>query len=176
MAEVSAQTRRLLRVSKAPRELLANWSEGTSLASAFGLSIEHLKLKAAAERWKLALEHRREGRKLLLLPEPPYRAVVSRFYYVMYHAMRASCYLYHGGDDYEAHSVLPLNLPADFPNAATWKNTLKNARLTRNAADYDPYPKSQLVWQRRAKDMTSDADRLVAEVRAYLRKKGCLQI
>lgn len=176
MPELTDHTRRLLRVGKAKKDQLAEWAEGVSLSSTFGLTIHDLKLKAATERWKLALEHRREGNLLLALPRPPYRAVVSRFYYVMYHAMRAACFLHHAGDDFEAHSDLPKNLPSDFPQVATWSNNLKGARLNRNAADYDPYPKSQIVWRRRADTVKADAGLLLTEVRAYLKSKGCTSV
>ncbi len=167
------RTQKLLRVGKASKERLESWSEGVSLVDDFGMSIESLRQKAACERWKLALEHRREGRKLLLMASPPYRAIVSRCYYVMYHAMRAACYLYHKGDDYESHSKLPSHLPDDFPGNADWTHTLKRARLDRNAADYDPYPKSQAFWKGRAEGMLVDAKLLVKEVRKYLQSKGC---
>jgi uncharacterized protein (UPF0332 family) len=175
MAKLRERPRQLLRIGKANKEQLQRWAEGVALANQFGWSIDQMKFKATLERWRLAMQHRKEGRRLLTLAAPPYRATVSRFYYVMYHAMRAVCYLHHGGDDYEAHSELPKHIPANFPNAATWQNTLKNARLTRNAADYDPYPKSQAIWRQSAQTIATDADSLVIEVRTYLRANGCPQ-
>lgn len=174
MSRFNTQSTRLLRIGKASKELVANWAEGVSLATDFGLSIEQLAAKATAERWKLALEHRKEGKRLQTISAPPYRAIVSRFYYVMYHAMRSACYAFHGGDDYEGHSELLKHLPDDFPQASMWKNKLKNARLSRNRADYDPYPKSSRYWERQARTIQRDAEHLVQEVRTYLRSRGCI--
>lgn len=144
-----------------------------SLASDSKLTIDALKLAVAVARWNLATEYRRDAKKLLRLRPLPSRSAISRFYYAMYHAMRAACFVFHDGDDHEAHSELPLHIPGDFPNADIWKNTLKNARLTRNAADYDPYPKSGKIWQRRAETARTDAEALLVETRNYLRSKGC---
>src|SRR5262245_25962934 len=113
MAKIRNQQQRLIRIGKAPKELLEHWTEGANLVSDFGVSIEQLRYKATVERFQLALGHRKEGRRLWKLVSPPYRAIVSRYYYVMYHAMRAACFLHHSGDDFEAHSKLPQNIPAD---------------------------------------------------------------
>ena len=137
----------LVRIGKADNSLLQAWREGCSLHERSGLSIDDLKLRVASDRLGLAYEHRRDGNKLLAMPKPPYRSVVSRYYYAMYHAMRAAAYVYHDGDDYESHAKLPLNIPDDFPTAGAWQSTLKNARLNRNSADYDPYPKTQNHWR-----------------------------
>ncbi len=176
MANIRKNEQRLIRIGKATKKLLEDWKEGAKLVSDFGLSIEQLKEKATAERWRLALDHRKEGKQLWRLERPPYRAIISRYYYVMYHAMRATCFLYHDGDDYEAHSKLPQNIPIDFPNVESWKNKLKIARLSRNAADYDPYPKSQAVWKRDAENTRQDAEQLIKTARSYLRMKGCPRI
>ncbi|MEZ6103801.1 MAG: hypothetical protein R3E01_33055 [Pirellulaceae bacterium] len=173
MAKVRKNQKRLIHIGKATKDLFDSWSEGASLVADFGVSIQDLKHKATADRWKLALDHRREGRRLWHLTSPPYRAIVSRYYYVMYHAMRAVCFFNHGGDDFEAHSKLPQNIPIDFPSRATWQNNLKIARLTRNAADYDPYPKSLAVWKSDAKRIKTDAESLIKVVRTYLISRGC---
>jgi uncharacterized protein (UPF0332 family) len=173
MARIKLSHTRLKRIGEAPAALLGNWREGVSLAGDSGLTIDALKLGVAAARWKLAAEYRRDAKKLLRLRPPPFRSVISRFYYAMYHSMRAACYVYHDGDDHESHSNLPLHIPGDFPNAATCKNTLKSARLARNAADYDPYPKSGKTWQRQAEAIRKDAEALLVETRNYLRSKGC---
>jgi uncharacterized protein (UPF0332 family) len=172
MAKAVDRTKRLIRVTMAKKIQLLDWAEGASLVADFGVSIKDLQRKAVRERWNLALEHRKEGRRLLAIAIPPYRAAVSRFYYVMYHSMRAVCYMHHCGDDYEEHSTLPKHLPPNFPNASIWSNTLKRARLDRNSADYDPYPKSTSIWRARATSISSDADILIREVRTYLRSKG----
>lgn len=138
-----------------------------------GVSIRDLARGVAADRWVLARAQRRDGNKLLRLSQPACRCSVSRFYYAMYHCMRAAAYVYHGGDDYQAHSKLAQNVPEDFPDRDAWANRLKNARLTRNAADYDPYPRSDKAWHRKAAAIKTDADALLRVTREYLRGKGC---
>ncbi len=94
----------------------------------------------------------------------------------MYHAMRAAAFVYHDGDDHESHSDLPLHVPPDFPNSANWQNELKNARLMRNAADYDPYPRADSFWQPRADAIKTLADDLLRATRVYLQGKGCASL
>ena len=173
MVRSALQPKRLLRVGKATHQLLQDWTEGVSLYRDSGLPIESLALRVASDRWVLAAAQRRDGNKLLGLSQPACRCSVSRYYYAMYHCMRAAAYVYHGGDDYQAHSKLPQHVPKDFPDCDDWANRLKNARLTRNAADYDPYPKSDKAWRRRASEIKSDADALLRVTREYLRERGC---
>jgi hypothetical protein len=87
----------------------------------------------------------------------------------MYHAMRACAYLYHKGDDHNAHVVLPLKIPGDFP-AAHWQTRLKEAHLARNMADYDPYP---MPWGKLVNKLQQDADDLIKDARTYLKNRGC---
>jgi len=69
----------------------------------------------------------------------------------MYHALRACAFLFHEGDDYQEHSKLPLQIPKDFDVGIDWQNKLKKARLARNKADYEAYPKSDRAWETIAK-------------------------
>lgn len=87
--------------------------------------------------------------------------------------MRACAYIFHAGDDYEEHSKLPLYLPSDLPPGLDYQSILKSARLTRNRADYDPYPKSDKAWMADALSIKVDADQFLRISRAYLRSKGC---
>lgn len=176
MAKARNQQERLLRLGKATKKDYDAWKEGVSIVSDFGMSLIDLRLKIVQERWGLALTHRKEGRKLWTADPPPFRAIVSRYYYVMYHAMRSVVFFDHGGDDFEKHNTLPTKLPNDFPNVETWQNMLKNARLARNAADYDPYPKSDNVWKKDAEEITAEAEKLLAIARQYLRTKGCNKV
>lgn len=167
---------RLLRVGKAKNGAVLDWQEGVSLSAASGLSIQDLKLYVASDRWLLAYDHRRDANALLTLAQPLYRSAISRYYYAMYHSMRASAFVFHNGDDYEEHSKLPLNIPNDFPGAAGWETSLKNARSSRNAADYDPYPRGEAHWRSLTQAIRADADALLIETRDYLRAKGCGRI
>lgn len=104
---------------------------------------------------------------------PLYRDAVSRFYYGMYHGLRAVSYHFHGGDDHEAHSELPRYVPAGFPDADLWSNRLKSARERRNSADYDPHPASPAAWRLIAEELETHATELIATVRHHLRAEGC---
>jgi len=96
-------------------------------------------------------------------------AAVSRSYYAMYHAMRAAAFVFHGGDDHQEHQTLPGKAPDDMQTRDLWSNKLKDARERRNAADYDPYPKSETAWRLPALDLVAEARRFVGEVRTYLK-------
>lgn len=76
-----------------------------------------------------------------------YRSAISRYYYSMYHAARAIVYGHHNGDDYQRHNVLPGHLPPSLPNVARWTSELDSARLVRNMADYDLYPRAAADWR-----------------------------
>jgi hypothetical protein len=91
----------------------------------------------------------------------------------MYHAVRASVFTYYIGDDYQEHRELPLHIPPDFDPGGQWEQIMKNARLTRNRADYDPYPISNEAWRRDALALRTEALRLLKISRAYLKGKGC---
>lgn len=166
----------LLRVSKAPKDLIDSWAEGVSLERRSSRRIEELRHRAAADRVGLALELRRRGDRLLRLESPPCRDAISRYYYSMYHAVRALVYFVHGGDENEKHSVVPTHLPPDFDDVDVWKNVLKNARTVRNAADYDPYPKAETAWKQDAEILGLQAAEFVTLCRRYLRGKGCLYL
>ena len=166
-------TARQIRISKAPKATIESWTEGADLVLKSGQPIEALRKMAARDRWYLAYEHRRDANADLLRKPPHLRAAISRYYYCMYHAMRAAAYLFHGGDDHEQHSALPSKTPTDFPNAAYWQNALKSAREHRNKADYDPYPRPAHRWESIASALQSDAVKLLSESQKYLTSRGC---
>lgn len=107
---------------------------------------------------------------------PLYRGALSRFYYSMYHSMRAVVYFSHEGDDFQAHSKLPGYTPDDFPEASLWQNALKDARTRRNAADYDAYPKSDKAYRAGALALQVQAIELEKLSREYLKLKGCAHL
>lgn len=164
---------RLIHISKAVKVDFQRWREGISLKQDSGREIDELARIVARDRWRLAAQHRRHGTSLFSLARPPYRSVISRYYYAMYHAMRACAYLYHQGDDFEEHSKLPSNIPNDFPNQQTWQNKLKDARLMRNRADYDPYPTTEKFWKAQAGLIRADVTDLLRSTKLYLQGKGC---
>ena len=161
---------RLNRLVRAAKEQINYWQEGVSLQTASGRTIPELINKVAADRWHFAYEHRYDANKLLKSKPPLYRSAVSRYYYSMYHAMRACVFVRHQGDDHEQHSKLP-KYKLCFDSDLNWQNILKDARELRNRADYDPYPKSNTAWKQGALGLKKDADLFLSTTRAYLQKK-----
>lgn len=164
---------RLNRVVQAKKKELDGWAEGVSLERDSGQSVTDLVTLGAAERWRLAGDFGRTADLLMRSRPRRYRSAISRYYYCMYQAMRAAVYLAHGGDDHQEHSVLPGHVPNDFPEQEEWQTRLKDARFARNAADYEPFPKSAKDWASRADTMQRDANALLRSTRDYLRGKGC---
>ncbi|WP_107472927.1 HEPN domain-containing protein [Streptomyces sp. H021] len=163
----------LLRVSKASKSTLTLYAEGIHLANTTARSLIDLQHQACADRILLAQTCLRAGDRLMRARPPEYRSAISRYYYAMYHAIRAVVYFHEGGDDKEAHSTLPKAVPSDFTDSAIWQNALKDARSTRNAADYDPYPMRSEDWRDAAKHLQGKAPALLTLAESYLKVKGC---
>lgn len=166
----------LNRVLKAQKREVAAWKEGLHLEHASGRTIDDLHARGTADRLLLASRFRRQADRMLQMDPPSYRDAVSRYYYAMYHAMRAVVFFVEAGDDYQPHSELPKHTPNDFTDAALWQNALKDARERRNAADYEPYPKTDSGLRKPALAMRSQAAELIGVSRAYLRAKGCQHV
>ncbi|TXS34099.1 HEPN domain-containing protein [Streptomyces sp. gb1(2016)] len=135
-----------------------------------------LQHQVCADRIELSAHFLKAADKSLRTRPAQYRTAVSRYYYSMYHAARAVVYFAHGGDDHEKHSVLPTKLPADFPSSSYWQNELKDARLNRNSADYDPYPGAQAHWKGLANALSSTAPNFLQLATSYLKQKGCAHV
>ncbi len=163
----------LQRVSEASQKLRANWNEGISLEGRSGHTLDELRHRSVADRLALAQDARRRARLLHTLNPPMHRDAISRYYYSLYHAFRAVAYFVNDGDDYEEHSRLPTGIPDDFGNADEWRNRLKHARLTRNRADYNAYPKSDAAWRTDCERIAIMASTSIAACRNYLSGKGC---
>lgn len=168
-----ARTPTLLRVSKASRKEIDAWFEGIYLEESSSRSIEALRQRAVGDRLLLARRFNRSATAMLAMTTPRYRDAVSRSYYGMYHAVRAVSFFCHGGDDHESHQKLPGFLPQNFPESEQWRNALKDARERRNAADYDPYPKTEGAWRADAEMLTAAAANLYSVSHAYLKARGC---
>lgn len=161
----------LLLVSKAKQEKLKSYAEGVSLTSRSGKSIEGLKAVVTKDRLTLAQLQLAAARTALKSTPPLSRMAVSRAYYAMYHSARAVTYIDYGGDDHEEHSKLPGHLPDDFSDVQGWKNKLKNARLDRNRADYDPYPKKDSEFKECAEILFADAKEFLRLAKIYVNSK-----
>ena len=165
--------KRLIRLAEATKVQLNNWKEGVSLQKDSGQTISELINKAAADRWYFAYAHRHDANKFLNSKPPLYRSAVSRYYYSMYHAMRACVFVSHQGDDHEQHSELP-KYKLRFDSDLNWQNILKDARELRNRADYEPYPKSDKAWRLHALNLKENADLLLSTTRTFLQNQGCI--
>lgn len=166
----------LLRVSKAKKRTLEYFAEGIYLERASSRTLTDMQHQACADRISLARNFLGTGDKLMRTRPPEYRSAISRYYYSMYHAMRAVAYFNEGGDDKESHSALPRAVPSDFPNSAIWQNELKDARSRRNEADYDPYPLVSKEWLDVARHLQNASPALLVLAQSYLKQKGCSHI
>lgn len=163
-----------LTVSKAKTNQLTGWQTGVALRQKAGVELSDIQREVASDRFQLSLEFNRQAKRLWKCQPAPYRSIISRHYYAMYHALRACAYLGTPGDDNEEHKKLPSSLPPSLPNSAAWGNALKNARETRNRADYDPYPKSNTAWKIDAEALKVSAISCLADAQSYLKAQGCI--
>lgn len=149
------------------------WDEGVYLRTTTGRELADLRDTVVSDRVQFAALLLSRGNRLVASTPPHYRDAISRFYYSMYHAMRAAVYYDYGGDDHQAHSALPRSTPASFPDRELWSNRLKSARERRNGADYDPYPKAESAWRDSAVELQTQAEQLLRVTRRFLRDLGC---
>jgi uncharacterized protein (UPF0332 family) len=163
----------LLLLSKSEAKVINYFRLGVQMSASMGDSIDDLIEIACVDRFRFAQKQLAVARANLGRAKPSYRDALARAYYSMYHAARAVVFLVEKGDDHQEHSELPRHLPSDFPNRVQWENGLKNARLERNKADYDPYPKSDRAFMASAKGVTSAAIEFLKLAKGYLVKKGC---
>lgn len=163
----------LLEVAKYDSKTINGFRRGAHITRTTGKQVDDLIVDAARDRFLLAGSMLGSARWASKPPKPQFRVTLARSYYAMYHAARAVVYLTKPGDDHEAHSELPKYFPSDFPDRARWENSLKVARLERNKADYDPYPKSDRSFALVAKATLQEAVLFLPLARQYLRKNGC---
>lgn len=164
----------LQRVGTSSSRDIGIWREGLNLESATSKSVDQLIHRATKDRLALAMDMRRRARRCERLQPPMYRDAISRYYYCLYHAFRAMVYFVTPGDDYQEHKQLPAAIPADFPQANQWRNDLKNARLIRNTADYNAYPKSDSAWRQDCLMVAALATDAIPAIRSYLLNRGCI--
>lgn len=167
MPKLTKKQQTLLRISKADLKEQELWDQGAHVRESMGIGMAEARLKAAGDRLELAASFLTAARQLFALGK--YRDATSRGYYSAYHAIRAATFVSVGGDDHEAHSILPANLPANFPKPDVTKNNLSTARLLRNQADYDPYPKADSAFKSDAKEVIAIAERALKSSRKYVR-------
>ena len=164
---LSPKHKALLRVSKGTQEDHAGWNLGAYLREQLGVDLEGARSQAVLDRLQLASRFLSAARELFAAGR--HRDATSRAYYAAYHAMRAATFKASGGDDYEKHSDLPGHLPEDLPDPAGSKNGLTTARLARNNADYDPYPKADAAFKSDAEATIEFAAAALRDARKYVR-------
>jgi uncharacterized protein (UPF0332 family) len=162
----------MLDISKSSKEQLERFKRGVFLEHKTGKSIEQLKTDACVARFQLANRFMQYAKAAYKNAPEQSRLVIGRSYYSMYHAARAVVFIRVGGDDHETHAILPNHLPDDFPDRNLWLNSLRNARLERNRADYDPYPKSEKSFSGSAANIYSDCATFMQKSKTYLISKG----
>lgn len=164
---------RLQRVTKLSAREIGLLREGVSVEAALSRTMADALHQVVADRILLSEGFLQTAEKLRRSRSDMSRAAIARYYYAMYHAMRAVSFHNHGGDDHEAHSELfQKGVPADFPNAIAARNDLKDARLSRNEADYDPYPQSAAYFKSVVQRLAPVSSAFVADSRGYLVSKG----
>src|SRR5471030_1246615 len=161
-----------LLISKSDFNKLQNFADGAQLARRSRRTIKQLQALVAKDRLTLAKLHLKDATAVLKCSPSMNRAVVSRAYYALYHAARAASYISFGGDDYEQHTTLPTKFPVDFPDSAVWRNRLKDARLERNRADYDPYPVGDADFSATAVRLVGEAKQFIKLTQSYLKLKS----
>lgn len=171
---LSARQSELLVLGKFKRSQLSLLKNGVRLEQVLAQTIPDMMLVIAADRYKLAAQFLSSAKRMNRSRPPMNRSVISRSYYAMYHAARAISFLCTEGDDHESHNDLHNGLPADFPNLAQWQNALKDARLRRNEADYDPYPDPDDDFGAIGRLLLQSVEGFLAETKAYLENKGCV--
>lgn len=172
MALTALETR-LQRVSKAPSRTLELWKEGVTIEAALSRPLDDVMAQTVADRLDLADDFIAMAERLMRSRFDMSRPAIARYYYAMYHSMRAASFQSLGGDDHEQHTVLSQKgVPNDYPNPSLASNELKNARLLRNEADYEQYPKASSYFKAAAKDLRPVALAFVQSSRHYVTSKG----
>lgn len=168
-----ASAKDLLHIAESRADKLSAYQAGISLTTRTGYSIDELRGIACRDRMSFAREILKSAQWALAHHPPLYRLALGRAYYSMYHSIRTVVFFMNGGDDHQEHRELPKHLPRDFPNSTNWENALKDARLERNHADYEAYPRNAAGFKSSAERTVQKARELLPIARRYLIQKGC---
>jgi uncharacterized protein (UPF0332 family) len=163
----------ILLISKYKKGQIDWLRNGIQIERLSGQTINDLVLQACSARHSLAAHFLQSAAMLLKMKPARHRDAISRSYYAMYHAARAVVYLDYQGDDHQEHNELHKHIPADFPDMATWQNELKEARLKRNEADYDFFPKANSAFRAASGSLFGKAKEFHERSAEYLGSRGC---
>lgn len=125
------------------------------------------------DRFALALEHLNSAKDQDLATVRGQKTAISRSYYAMYQACRATVFHYELSD-IDDHQKVALHLPEDFPDRELWLETLIHWRDKRNDVDYSPYPDKSFDTE--AKNAISNVTDFLNVCKQYLRKRGCRNV
>ncbi len=134
------------------REQFAQLEQGGGRHAA-PMPVEQIIAEVVRARLELASSHLAVADALLL--SGSFRGSISRFYYAAYHAVRSVVFAATRGDDFSQHGVISAHLPPELPDVAKIKTFVEDARLLRNQADYEPYPKSDAHWEQDARRLAA---------------------
>lgn len=143
-----------------------------TVGAKYPFPLPDLILQVTSDRLLLAGDHLRSGDQLLLGQH--FRSAISRYYYAMYTAARSIVYACVKGDDFERHNLLPRNLPATMPHVTRREQQLIYARLLRNEADYDIYPRSPPDWEHDARSISIEAAEFVLACEDFALTNGLI--
>jgi len=127
--------------------------------------------EAALQRLRLSRSFLVSAEAMALATDVAARDVLSRSYYAIYHAARAVVFAVRKSD-VDDHKVLPSHLPKDLPDHDFWEKRLTFWRLTRNAADYDPWAGEEASLEALARQARAEADEFLGVCQGYLHSRG----
>lgn len=170
---LNALEQELLRLQKFSKNQINLLQNGVRLVGISGKQIDDLLRDASEARFRLAKRFLRSSKHLAGHKPVLHRDVVSRSYYAVYHAARAVAFLTQPGDDYEHHDKVANGLPNDLPDVELWRNKIKDARLKRNEADYEPFMNCDPTFRVASAETMKIATEFLGVCTTYLRGKGC---
>lgn len=148
-------------------QVLKHMAEGADLRWYEGSVVD------VARHWLLlASQHLRAARHGLARARD-WRAVVSRSYYAAYNASRGVRYVVNGFVKLDAddHKIVG-DLPADFPDRASWSTFLVDLRKDRNIADYEPWEGIKSTLAQTPSASIGRAEEFLRQTKLYLRRRG----
>ena len=126
-----------------------------------------------SDRFALALEHLNAAKDQDIATVRGQKTAISRSYYAMYQACRATVFHYELSD-VDDHQTVAQHLPKSFPNREFWLERIIYWREKRNEVDYSPYPDKPLDTE--AKDAISNATDFLGVCKQFLRERGCSNV
>ena len=169
---LSALEQELLKLQKLNRHQINLLQNGVRPVGVSGKQIDDLLREASAARFQLArwfLRAPNNSRRTSPFSIGTRYRGLTTLSIMRPEQLRSS----HPGDDYERHDKVANGLPLDLPDVELWRNKIKDARLKRNEADYEPFMNSNPSFRLASAAITKAATEFLAVCSTYLRGKGC---